>query len=208
MGLGDIYEASVIQDSNGEEMINVFHFEHLEATGGAFDLITRIINQWITANWDTLVSLGVSFIEIAARNLFNPSDAALAPVGVAGTAVGEEMPVHDAIQVTFETDDPSFRQGRKSFGGITEGYGNAGILSAGTASAWQDFVDAELTQPLIGTPNERYQYVIVKRVKESDGQGGFTYRLPENVGEAVFSQVISGVVNPFMRTQVSRNPQE
>lgn len=206
MPINDVYEAQIIQDLNGEEAVNTFHFQQLETSGSAADLAVRIINQWIAANWETLVSLGLSFVEIAIRNLFDPDERAVTPVGIAGDGIGEGLPPHDAIRLTFSTALASIRKGRKAIAGLLESGQSDGTLNAGGVTAWQAMIDDTFTQPLVNPSlAPRYQYVIVKRIKYTTPGGTTAYRLPANLGETVLADASSGVVSAFIRTQRSRD---
>lgn len=209
MVLNDLWEAAVEADVNGEEVINVFHFQQIE-TGNfsASDLALRIINQWITANWETLVGLGFSFIQIAVRNLFDDSVQATTPVGIVGDGLDDLVPPHDAINITMFTPNPTIT-GSKRFTGLTEVGQAEGIWNAQSITGWQDFATNILAQPLLGVGGiPRYQYVIVKRIPYVTPSGSTAYRLPENQAEAVYASVLSGVAEDTVRTQKSRDYNE
>jgi len=206
MALGDLYEASVYQDIDSEEVYNVFHFESLSTASGASDLALRILNQWIIANWRTLVGLGVSFVEIAVRNLFDQNDQVDYPVGVVGAVAGELMPPHDCLTMNCSPELAEINTGSKRFSGLVEGDQVGGLWNNGALTNWQDFIDNKITQPLIGTGGgASWHYVIVKRIKYTTPSGSIAYRLPENAGEADFSRVVACVTNPAVRTQGTRD---
>jgi hypothetical protein len=208
MALGDLWEAVVKQEIDGEELLNVFHLEQVSASGSASDIATRMIIQWITGGWDGLVGAGLDFIEIAVRNLFDAVLQEVVPVGLSGTKAGDVLPPHDAVQATTNTIDPTIT-GSKRFGGIIEADQTFGQLEPTVLADWNTFCNDTLADFIIGAGSvPLYQYVVVKRIPYTTSSGSTAYRLPENIGEAEFGQVVSGITNTFVRTQKSRDFQE
>lgn len=208
MPLNDLYEGSLHMELAGEELFNVFHFQALSELTDAFDLATRIINQWITANWETLVGLAVSFVEIAVRNLYDANDVATIPIGTTGAGINEVLPPHDAMQIRLNTPVATIT-GSKRVPGLMENNQNNGTWVAAALSAWSDFAFDNWSSPIIGAGGALvYQTVVVKRIKYTTPGGSTAYRLPTNSGEAVFAQVITGTVEPSVRTQRSRDFKE
>lgn len=126
----------------------------------------------------------------------------LTGTGTRSAAVNDTLPPFVAVGYTLGGDNPAVRNGAKRVGGIAETDQIDGVWGAGAFSTILTALGNELTAALTaGT--ELIVPIIVKRIA-SGIIPPFNYRLPENLLESVYSDIIEATWNTYATSQVSR----
>lgn len=205
MGVGDILSITCHATYKYlKPLLNVFHYYWFSGAHTA----EEIAMQWATKPLLEMRALyydDVHFEQVSVRNLFDPSFGIDLGLGIDGTRPGiaEELPTHDASALRFRHANPALRGGWKRFGAPTEVDQLDGALEAAYNIYLDNVASAILDNlwPGPGGPStDGLQYCIVKRILVSPG----VYRLPENLGEAVWGIVLSAELKPRITTQNSR----
>lgn len=181
-----------------QPLLNVFHYLWVDGSHQP-NQIASWFGSEVADVIRTLYYPDVHFEQISVRNLFDPSfgiDYGYVEDG-ARPGIAEELPAHDSSAIRFRHMNPALRGGYKRFGAPTEVDQLDGALEAAFNIYLNNVANAILTP--FG-PAGAFWYVIVKRILVSPG----VYRLPENLGEAVWGIVNSAELQPLITTQNSR----
>lgn len=212
MAQNDVYEVTLTQRFRGQTMNNVFQLRQELAytptgTTVAFDLATRFAATFVPL-LTTWQSIDVVTTAVRARNLFDVSDDYTLSLAVPGSApaTASTMPTFTAVGFLLDGDNAAVKNGAKRFAGIGEESVEDGVITNGTlliqladlAEAMTSFITGGA-----GLAELIWKFVIVKRIR-SGVAGAYEYRMPENVGETVFSRVINAALKVLLTSQVSR----
>jgi len=203
--MASLFEVRFSQNVASKYMQNVFHY-HVPGEGGtAAELATKWktdvlpkINSW-QSNSLTNHSLKV-------LSVFDLADFAEETLsGAGGAASGEYLPLHDCVNFTMKVNTRAVRAGKKRFSGLTEGDTSQGWVTNAVVITALTTLRTQLGTNLVGASAVQYQPVVVKRVMEVDPDTGKeTYRMPETVGEYVFGNIQTVLLNLKITTQNSR----
>lgn len=185
-------------------ILNVFHYYWYAGAHTAEEMAIEFTGE-AGAVMRTLYGVDVHFTQVSVRNLFDPSFGVDYGWAVDGSRAGflEELPSHDSAAIRFRHANPAVRSGYKRFGAPAEPDQLDGALEASFNVYLNNVANAILDNlfPGVGGPfTDDLQYCIVKRLLVGPGE----YRLPENLGEAVWGIVTSAELIPRVTTQNSR----
>lgn len=200
---GSIFEVVDVQDNNGQEMLNVYFYRRdslvAEGTPEA-QLLAEEFSTNVVPPVTNIQNETITHTAVRVRNLFDPTDAYEYLISVPGVYNHvDEMSTYQAINFTLAHDNPAIKKGRKAFGGFEESHAADGIVAgAGFIDNLLDVAIAIL-DPLPSGIIDTFFPVIVGRILDAGN-----YRLPEDVGEAIFGGLTSATFNPLVTTQNSR----
>lgn len=205
MGVGDLLSITVHGTYKYlKPVLNVFHYYWFAGPHTAEEIAIEFIAKPLF-QMRALYYNDMHFEQISVRNLFDPSFGIDYAAGVDGSRPGiaEELPTHDACAIRFRHANPALRGGWKRFGAPCEVDQLDGALEAAFNIYLNNLASAILDNLWPGgggTETDGLQYCIIKRILVSPGE----YRLPENLGEAVWGIVTSAELKPRITTQNSR----
>ena len=205
MGVGDILSITAHATYKYlRPILNVFHYYWYSGAHSAEEIALEFIGKPLF-QIRALYYNDMHFEQVSVRNLFDPSFGIDYAPGIDGSRPGlaEELPTHDAAAIRFRHANPALRGGWKRFGAPTEVDQLDGALEAAYNIYLNNVASAILDNlwPGPGGPEtDGLQYCIVKRIKVAPGE----YRLPENLGEAIWGIVSTAELKPRITTQNSR----
>lgn len=201
---GFLYQATLRQTLDNEELLNVFFYGNDAEDGTAEDLaLTLDVAALAVLSNIQVAALEYNTFEVI--NLFDDDDFFIHPVTSNGLVTGDPYPSTVALNFTLRPSSRAVRPGSKRFGGIGESAGAGNVVTgSGYLSAIEN-VRIFLGETLNGTGglDADYAPVVVKRVKEGVDPN-FTYRLPANGSEANVYPVTAVLFNNRFSHQVSR----
>lgn len=199
--IGDVLELVDEQFQEGQQMLNVYYYRlDTPVVGNACEML---VDSWIDNVLPLVLdvqSVDVVHTSVRAINLFNDTEEHTELISEAGNADSAALPSFNAVAFTLIGDNAAVRNGAKRIAGLSEtttGDGSiidASLITALTALA----VQFALGLP-IGLDIDALMPVIVGRILD-----GGSYRLPDNAGEAVLSNVIDSLFKTQITSQVSR----
>jgi len=214
MAISDLFELRTTSTFLGQVCYNVY-FYAVSAEGGVFgNPAQRLADAWNIFNWEdsgslfrsTLFSNDLNYSAINTRALFNP---ALIYELLLGTYSGENadvnMPPYVAFTLRSDRTDGRIRRGFKRFPGVVESANANGNVEAAALAGLVSLGEQLVGELTYGDETNfiTFSPVVVKRVKYTE-DGVVKYRLPESVGEAVYSQIMTWDAIPTLTTQNSR----
>jgi len=213
MATGDIFQIVTKTVVNSNEGLNVWYCRAVDETADA-EIIAQATIDEMFPQLATFLSGETLLTEAKVTNLFDASDQATIGSAVAGGAGTSDdvLPLHDAVGVTLEHNNPAIRKGAKRFMGLGEaGSAEYGVLTATYQTTIDDalnnIVDLKVRREVSPSIYETLaEYVIVQVIPEVI-EGVTGYRLPTSIAEAVYGLVTSAIVKSNITTQVSRKPE-
>lgn len=202
MGLFDVY--SIVDTSlyEGQVCQNAYFYQSQSDVGtpDASDVAAAYLGQMLPTI-KTMQESDLVHTEIRVVNLFNDSDKFLQSISVPGTAAygSDRLPVFNAIGFQLVGDNGAVRNGSKRYAGLDEGIQQNGVITNGTFITQANLVADLLFETLVHGIIPTFVPVIVKRILD-----GTEYRLPENIGEAVLSNVVEAAFSTLLTSQTSR----
>lgn len=147
-----------------------------------------VLNQYLT----------VSLFNLTGEQFILP----LTGGGARGTSPADTLPSFCAVGYTFGAETNITRPGGKRIAGLLESDQTDGMLAlGGFTSTCQNLAD-KMNDPLT-VLGETLWPVIVKRVR-SGSSPNYEYRLPNNLAESNYNDILICDLNPSVRSQVSR----
>ena len=215
MAVGDIYELTLTGKLQGQDVVNVFHYEgtvaYVSTNPTPSHDVAQLFTNQVMPKLRKVVSRDVTYTDIGVRNLFNASDAAdtlISLSGLLGTVSdANTLPPFNSITFGLKGDNPAVRAGSKRLPGVVETYSEDGIVSAdptfvGDLNALGTQFTAYLySEPLLLSP--LYVPVVVKRVRGGIS-GSYTYRMPATPAEKVVSRILVAAFDLLVTSQLSR----
>lgn len=204
MAVGDVYQIIDNQVLQGQVCQNVYFYRVAEV-GAPSDAAADVLVAFQEDVFPLILAVQPTDVEhtsIRVVNLFNPSDAIEELVDDTGTlGVGDVHATFAAYGIRLVGDNAAVRSGSKRIAGALENASTDGVLDDATIIAALDDLAAQLAVGLLfgSLDGGDLVPVVVGRILE-----GLTYRLPENSGEAVLSDIVDALVNPLITSQVSR----
>lgn len=208
MPIGDVYEVIDAQDYRGKEILNTYFYQVSDDGVDA----TLVADAWVAQVLPEVRGLqsgDVLHVEVRVRNLFNHADATIIPTGLAGTLVlasADTLPTHDAVGFKLVRASASTRHGQKRYAGIPETYHTDGQYTGAPIATAFAALAAALQEQLVDTVGSLANFavpIIVGRIAETVA-GKTTYRLPDALGELVFSLISDVILNTEVTTQNTR----
>lgn len=203
--LSTIYQLLFKQKFGGEDMLNVFFFDHTVGSGGSADLVGMFITD-VVPLVNALQAAVVTNDSVEAINLGVTSDFWASVVTGTGAISSDSLPPQDAINFTFRSADRAVRKGGKRFSGVPEtkqvdgGIIDSGYLTA--IEALREQLKADLT-----LSGNTFHPVIIKRIKTAVSGTTpvqYTYRLPRPGDTLVAANILDVLTTNLVSSQVSR----
>lgn len=205
MGVGDLLSITCHATYKYlKPLLNVFHYYWFAGAHTAEEIALEFVSKPMF-QMRALYYPDVHFEQVSVRNLFDPSFGIDHGPDLDGSRPGEaeELPTHDASAIRFRHANPAVRGGWKRFGAPTEVDQLDGALEAAYNIYLDNLAKAILDNLFAGVggpETDGLQYCIIKRILVSPG----VYRLPENLGEAIWGIVTTAELKPRITTQNSR----
>lgn len=164
-----------------------------EQLGTAF--IDQVLPEILLMQTNNVVHTG-----IAVKNLFDESEAYEELISEAGASAADTLPTFNAIGFRLIGDNAAVHDGSKRYAGMNETNATDGVIT-GTEFLDQLAIVAGILAGglLVGVDPAFFLPVVVQRILS-----GGSYRLPENSGEAVISNIIDALFNVQLTSQTSR----
>jgi hypothetical protein len=198
---GDVFQLVDEQVQAGQQILNVYFYKQAATTSGngAEQLVTSWIDQFLN-NVLAFQSDDVTHLSVSAKNLFNDTEAYTELISSPGVGASNVLPTFNAVGFRLIGDNAAVRDGQKRFAGLDESAVQDGVItSSGYVTLLDGLAEALTLGLLVGLAPDVFVPVVVKRILD-----GTTYRLPENSGEAVLSNVLDALWNPEVTSQTSR----
>lgn len=216
MAINDLYELTYVQRLNEQAVYNVFHYQQSDSTVGqtitSAEALCNAFEQDVMPQILALQTSDVSAVELRAKNLFSAADNHVMSVTGSGDitsfvsgSTDDCLPSFVQIPLILIQGNGEVKNGAKRIAGVSEGVQTDGVITLpamltqleGAAGVLAGAIwDGDITHP-------SFDPVVIKRVKEVSGEQT-TYRLPENIGEAVFGLVIDVLWDVLLSHQISR----
>lgn len=129
MATNDVYKIVSKGVSNGQAVVNIYHYWTFSGSTTASDMADFFRNTLLPAV-ASLCSTSTHFQSVEVKNLQNPLDFAALTYDVQGIQSGENLPTHDAVSFTYLVNRSDAKSGGKRFGQIVETVQNNGVPSA------------------------------------------------------------------------------
>lgn len=171
------------------ETVNVFHYLYIGTDEPDPDPLAALASQMTTIVLPAvaqILSTIVTLHTIEVINLFNPFELFAGPISVVGTAGGEGSAGFTCGSFRTDRVRRDVRRGFKRFGPVSEDVMNGNNFAPGVALAVTNIEEKLGTALDDNAEPGAFVPIIVKRIKEPNGVGGFTYRLPANQSESDF----------------------
>lgn len=191
----DIYQLIMKgRDYQNREFSNTFYYLYQGPTDDSNQVPLSLINLF---NQNILVDIVRVFHNssvvhtLETLNLFNVAEFEELTIATTGTETGPSGPSFVAVGFRSNRVVRNIRRGYKRFGPVAEDIIAGNSYDPTKAGTIQDIDNAlgEILQDTVGGWD--FVPIVVKRVKESDGAGGFTYRLPLVETEAEWANATS-----------------
>lgn len=205
MPLNKVYQLIHRQTFVGQEIINVYFYNHNSGAGGAGILAAAFADDLLPAINDIQCSV-IRNVELNVFNLDDLSDFANLALADGGTNAGESLPPTDAVGFTFKLNTRAVRPGSKRICGVPEAAQNAGSITNEAYLAQIEVLRLALADDVTGVADS-YSPVVLKRVKTAipgTSPVEYTYRLPATDAQLVMAGITSVLTTPFVTSQVSR----
>jgi len=184
MAFSDAYELRHLQSVLGQDCLNIWHAEKLEASFTAADIAVAY-RDTLLAPMRSVQADGLTHIDLQVKSLSDPNDfGGLSLASVAGNIVGEEMPAFTAWAIRLIRSSRVTRHGQKRLAGVSEASVSNGIAVASIITSMNSTVLPAMfadwvKQDMTALPKP----MLIKRIKYTTPSGSTAYRLPINAGE-------------------------
>ena len=212
MALNSVYELTLQQRFNGQDVNNVFFYHQVlefitSNPSQAQTLAENFVAQKLTAI-RTIQAVDVLTVGVKVRDLYDAANAYELPLSLAGAYVSasDTLPTFSAVGFDLAGDNAAVKNGSKRFAGLIETFQADGVITEATiigqlntlADALEGFVT-------VGTviQDDVFRHVIVKRVR-TGSPGAYEYRLPATALEATLSAVVVATWKALITSQISR----
>jgi len=122
--------------------------------------------------------------------------------GTRGSAPADTLPSFCAYGYTFGTETNITRPGGKRIAGCLESDQTDGLINAGGSLTTAQNLADRMNDPLT-VGGETLWPCVVKRIR-SGSSPNYEYRLPTNLAESNYNDIVICDLNPTIRSQVSR----
>lgn len=198
----DVYQIVDTSILQGQSCLNVYfvQVQDIASLHTALEVSDAYIAQTLPLV-KTMQESDLLHTNVRVTNLFDPSDVHTEAISVPGTAAygSELLPIFTAIGFREIGANGAVRNGSKRYAGLDEGIQDDGIITNGTFITQAGLVAAQLFNPLTVGILDVFIPVIVKRLLV-----GSEYVLPDNLGDAVVSQIVDAVFDVVLTSQTSR----
>lgn len=198
----DVYQVVDKGVLQGQECLNVYFFQvqDIATAHNAAEVTAAYIAQTLPLV-KTMQESGFVHTEVKATNLFDPSDVHTEAISVPGTAAfgADLLPIFAAVGFTEVGANGAVRNGSKRYSGLDEGIQVDGTITNGTFITQANLVADQLFNPLTVGILDVFIPIIIKRLLV-----GSDYVLPDNLADAVVSQIVDATFHALLTSQVSR----
>lgn len=201
--IGDVYQLVDEQVQESQRVLNAYFYRlDTPVIGNAAQFLAEAFIDEVLPKILDIQGDEVTHTAITVTNLFNESEAHTELISEAGTVAGADLlPTFNAVGFRLIGDNAAVRDGQKRFAGVPEGFQTNSVITNAPYIADLATLAIQLAAGLfIGLDADALIPVIVQRILVSPG----TYRLPDNSGEAVLSEVIDALFNIDVTSQTSR----
>lgn len=200
--IGDVYEVTDHQQMEGQEVLNVYFYRlDTPVVGNAAEMAVASFIDAVLPDIVEFQSDNIVHTEVSARNLFNVSETWSELISEPGLNAADTFPTFNAVGYRLIGDNSAVRDGQKRYAGILETAVTDGVITDATTLTALATLALQLAAGLaIGLDIDALIPVIVGRILVSPG----VYRLPDNAGEAVLSEIVDALFNVEVTSQTSR----
>lgn len=200
-----MYVVKLFQRYLEKEMSNIFFYRASTGTGTATDLMEVFRDDVLPLINQIQVLPTVTNRLLQVQHLFDLEDFVDDSLtGGGGFGGVNAMPSFVALNYTLRLDTRAVRPGKKRFSGLPEEVISLGVIGDAGMLTKVNALRAQLGAVLVGV-GASYTPCVVKRVLVEGGEGEEdTYRLPVTIGELVYGNVTTVLVNTTVTTQNSR----
>ena len=206
MPIGSIYQLTHKQRLFNEPMENVYFYRGLTSDATAADLIDAFQFQILDAV-NNLQTDAVSGVDIRVISIGDFTDFAQETDTSTGNNPGTDANTSvAAVNLTLRTNVRNIGPGSKGYSGIGDEFIEANYIVDTDIIGFLNTLGTLLASQIGVGGADTYQPVIVKRIKviPEDPDKRPYYRLPEDLAEADYADVMNTLINLKMSHQVSR----
>lgn len=196
MATGDIARVKIMQRLDGQSIMNVLHFQSIDA-GATLASLGAMVDAWITSDLDSVQDADVTYEQLVIDSIrpvgpFLEMNITAASGALAGTA----MPGVVTVTSTFRSDTRGRQfNGRAFWSGLITTDVAAGQLVGARQTAWQTVMDNLLAAAF--TAN--WPLAVYSRI-----QGATATPPPESAAELVTSVTVKAIVSTQRRRGVGK----
>jgi len=205
MSLDSCYQLLVKSDFRGQDVLNVFFYEHATGAGFAGDLILDF-NEVILPAILAIQTNAIQMVSVEAINLGILADFYVLATTGEGAYAEQSLPPSDAIGFTLKTDTRAVRPGSKRICAVPESAVGEGEILDAPYIAKIETLRALLGVNIIGT-SDTWKPVVLKRTKTAIAgtvPTKYRYGLPKTEGDYLAAGILSVLTGEFVTSQVSR----
>lgn len=200
-----MYMVKLHQLYGEKDMSNVFFYRASTGTGTAQELLDAFTTDVLPAVNAIQENDVIDNRLLQVQHLFDLEDFVDDSITGGGVrAGGGSMPSFVAVNYTLRLNTRAVRPGKKRFSGIGEDYVTQGVIVDATYLGFIQALKGVLGDDIVGA-SATYRPCVVKRIfVPATEDTKEHYRLPEDVGELVYGDVQTVLVNTTVTTQNSR----
>jgi hypothetical protein len=206
MALSSIYQLISKHNIDGQDLENVFFYNHASGSGDAVNLA----GDWVVNILPLILALqvhAIQYSEIDVINMGTPADFEYLPDTSTGAyGAVSNLPSFNAIGFTMKLDTRAVAKGSKRISGVP-----AEVCTREEVTSSGYLTNMEALRLALGTniagSADTWQPVVLKRVKTAvpgTTPVQYTYRLPRTDLELVYGGVREVLTSPIITSQTSR----
>jgi hypothetical protein len=203
--LSTVYQLLFKQNFAGQDILNVFFYDHTVGSGGSADLVGMFITD-VAPLINALQAAVMQNVGVEAINLGVTSDFWASTLSGTGSISSDSLPPQDAINFTFRSADRAVRKGGKRISGVPESKQvDGGIIDSGYLTAIEALREQFKTDLTLS--GNTFHPIIVKRIKTAVTGTvplQYTYRLPRPGDDLTVANVLDVLTTNLVSSQVSR----
>jgi hypothetical protein len=203
--LDQIYLLTHLMTYKGQEIMNVYFYNHTSGAGGSGILCAGFDDQMMPL-LRAVQSADIYHKQISAYSLGDLSDFANLSLAGTGDYEVEALPPTDALGFTYKVNTRAVRPGSKRICGIPETVTTSGEILDPTYLGKVEALRLQMVDDVTGIA-DAFSPVIVKRIKTPIAGTvplQYNYRLPAVGDTLTLGGVTDVLFNVFVTTQVSR----
>jgi len=206
VALDGLYQLRHIQEAEGQQLENVYFFNHAVGDGVSTDLCLDFEGEWLplilALQTSDVVTVGVS-----AYNMGDLGDFATLPLASNGTyGAPPRKPLFTAVGFSFKLNTRAVRGGSKRIAGVPSEVANLDTITSSGYLASIEALRLAYASNMVGA-SDTWQPIVVKRVKTAVSGTSpvkYKYNLPVPPAEATIGSVVAVTTSPILTSQVSR----
>jgi hypothetical protein len=206
MTLASTYILRHIQNCQGQEIENVYMFDHILGTGNSGNLAFDFETNWLPLI-AALQTSAMAHKGLIVYNMSDLSDFVTLPLAGNGTyGPVEQLPTFAAVGYSFKVDTRAVRPGSKRIAGIPEAVTSLNTVADAGYLALVESLRLAFQGTMVGVSNS-WKQIVVKRTKTAIPGTlpvKYAYRLPTTELDYVSGTVTAALANVILTSQVSR----